>query len=376
MAATLAALIGVAPAGAATTLGTTSSAVSSGCGADVVAWGTEAAFTVPAGGGIITSMAMTTPSAGAHESLKVIRVSGATATVVGTTALLSVAAGVNRGAVHIPVAGGEFIGMYTPDNAACGVSNTTGTVSGKPSAGGDPAPGATISSFSPATGRLAVEATLEADADHDGFADDSEDSCPTDPTIHTGSCVIDLRVTQSVTPTTIGVGDVAVAIVALKNDSTGTGVEVTLGATVTPGLRIVSTVPAAGCALAPVSCPLGSLAGGATALSALVVEGTAVGAQSVRSGATTSSTDPDAANNAASSPITVEKRVAVRCVVPKLTGLTKAFAKQLLAAVNCKLGKVTSRKSSKGRKGTVVKQARKAKTVLPAGTKVNVTLRK
>jgi hypothetical protein len=50
-------------------------------------------------------------------------------------------------------------------------------------------------------------------------------------------------------------------------------------------------------------------------------------------------------------------------------GPTKAFAKTLLKAVNCRLGKA----NGKGR--TISKQAKKAGKVLPANTKVNVTLK-
>jgi beta-lactam-binding protein with PASTA domain len=99
------------------------------------------------------------------------------------------------------------------------------------------------------------------------------------------------------------------------------------------------------------------------------VKGLKTGKQSLTVGSSTSSTDPNATNNTASTTITVEKRQAVKCRVPKLKGLTKAFAKTLLKAVNCRLGKATG-------KGKISKQAKKPGSVLPAGTKVNVTLRK
>jgi hypothetical protein len=365
---------------AATTLGSTSASTLN-CVSDLFAWQTDESFTVPPGGGFITSLATTAPAsaaAGKHMTLKVVRATGTSVTIVATTAPFVVAAGVNRIPVRIPVTGGEVLGLYTSDGASCAVSSGAGGAAHFVSpAGGDPAVGATMSSSPGESATLAVEATFEPDADHDGFGDETEDSCATDPAIHTGPCQIDLGLTQTVTPATIGVGDVAVATVTLKNGSTGPAAGVTLGATVTPGLQIVSTIPATGCVFVPaLSCLLGSLAAGGSVVSGLVLKGITVGAQSVASEVTTSSTDPNAANNSTSSPITVEQRVAVRCVVPKLTGLTKAFARQLLTAVNCRLGKATAKKAKKGRKGTVIKQARKAKTVLPVGTKVNVTLKK
>ena len=372
IAAALTMSIAAAPAAAATTLGSTATSAASGCGADVVVWGTDPAFTVPAGGGIITSMATTAPSATGQMSFKVVRGS----TIIGSSALTPIALGTTRVAMHVPVTGGEFIGLWT-GNAPCAAS-ASGNITGKGSVGGDPAVGTTITGATTSTSAtLAVEATLEPDADHDGFGDDTEDSCPSDASIHTGSCLVDIGVTQSVVPSTIGVGDVAVATVTLANGSAGTAQGVALGATLTPGLQLVSTIPSAGCAFTPaLSCPLGSLAGGANTVAALVVKGVKTGSQTIASGSTTSSTDPNAANNTAASTVKVERREAVVCTVPKLTGLTKAFAKTLLEAVHCKLGKVTRKAARKGKTGTVIKQSKKPRTKLKAGSRVGVTLKK
>jgi len=86
--------------------------------------------------------------------------------------------------------------------------------------------------------------------------------------------------------------------------------------------------------------------------------------------------DPNATNNTVTTPITVERRAAVACNVPSLKGLTKALAARVLAIARCELGKATKKKAKKGKRGTVIKQSKKAKSVLPAGSKVNVTLKK
>ena len=155
----------------------------------------------------------------------------------------------------------------------------------------------------------------------------------------------------------------------ISNGSTGTGQGITMLTTPTPGLSLVTTSLGSACTFAgALSCPLGSLPGGASQAIIIVVKGVKTGAEKVTVGLTASGTDPNAANNTATQAITVEKRQAVKCRVPKLKGLTKAFAKTLLKAVNCRLGK------AKG-SGVVVKQAKKAGKVLPANTKVNVTLK-
>jgi hypothetical protein len=65
------------------------------------------------------------------------------------------------------------------------------------------------------------------------------------------------------------------------------------------------------------------------------------------------------------------------CVVPKLKGLTTSFAKKLLAAANCKLGKVTKKATSKrSQVGKVMSQKMRAGTTLGVGTPVAVTVGK
>jgi PKD domain len=64
-----------------------------------------------------------------------------------------------------------------------------------------------------------------------------------------------------------------------------------------------------------------------------------------------------------------------RCAVPTLTNHTLAGAKAMLKRAHCALGKATTPKRLKGRKGLVVRsQSRKAKTKASNGAKVSVTL--
>jgi hypothetical protein len=57
--------------------------------------------------------------------------------------------------------------------------------------------------FTPGSGnRTPVSATVEPDADHDGYGDESQDSCPSEATVHFGPCVSGAtRVGQTFTPT-------------------------------------------------------------------------------------------------------------------------------------------------------------------------------
>jgi Domain of unknown function DUF11/PASTA domain len=323
-------------------------------------------------------MSTATTTAGKHITLKLFRPSGAGVTVLASTPEITEVAGVNTVAMNVPVKTGDVLGFYSSDGADCAVSlGGGGSVSVKSPAGGDPAVGTTVTPDSSGAATLAISATFEADADHDGFGDETQDSCPTDPAIHTGPCITDLSATQSVTPTTIGVGDVAVATVTLANGSTGLAQGVTATAKVTPGLQVVSMIPGSGCTFSPdLTCSFGNLAGGASTVLAVVVRGVTTGAQSLSTSVAPTSSDPNTANNTATTAVTVEKRVTARCNVPSLKGLSKAISKRLLSAAGCKLGKVSKTKSKKGKKGTVIKQSPKAGSKLAPGSKVAVTLKK
>jgi Domain of unknown function DUF11/PASTA domain len=373
----LAALVAcaVATQASAATIGSTATSIAGGCGSDVLAWNLGPESAVPAGGGIITSIGTNSSETGGHISLKLFRLNAGKGTVVFTTTSIAVQAGANTVAVHVPVSGGEVVGMYTPDGADCAVGGGSAAV--KNGLGSDPGVGTEITPDSTAPATVAVFATFEPDADHDGFGDETEDTCPTDPAIHTGPCVTDLTATQTVTPTTIGVGDVAVATVTLANGSTGLAQGVTLKAAGTPGLQVVGMFPGNGCSFTPdLACSFGSLVGGANSVAAVVVRGVTAGAQTLTSTVATTGNDPNAGNNAAATKVTVERRVALKCNVPSLKGLTKAIAKRLLTVANCKLGKATKKAAKKGTTGTVIKQSKKAGSKLKAGSKVNVTLKK
>ena len=64
-----------------------------------------------------------------------------------------------------------------------------------------------------------------------------------------------------------------------------------------------------------------------------------------------------------------------QCIVPKLKGLPLAFAKRLLKAANCALGKVTRKKARRrSQVGKVLSQKTRAGTTGPQGTKVPVAV--
>lgn len=65
---------------------------------------------------------------------------------------------------------------------------------------------------------------------------------------------------------------------------------------------------------------------------------------------------------------------ATRCVVPKLVGRTLKAATRRLKAAGCRRGTTKRRAKTRRKRGRVIRQSRKAGTVLPAGTKIGLVV--
>lgn len=83
--------------------------------------------------------------------------------------------------LHLPIEAGDQLGLFVPGftSAAC-FFNVAGSDTGLFFTGGDP-PLNVDSNFTGAnpSRRLNASATVEPDADHDGFGDETQDGCPT-----------------------------------------------------------------------------------------------------------------------------------------------------------------------------------------------------
>ena len=125
-------------------------------------WGTAI---VPYGGGI-------------SESLKVLRPTGVPNQfkVVARTALEPVVSGVNSYDARVPIEAGDRIGVIgSPATLLCGggaPADTFGVFAGDAAVDSTP-------TFTPgASAQIPLTATIEADADGDGFGDETQDGCP------------------------------------------------------------------------------------------------------------------------------------------------------------------------------------------------------
>jgi hypothetical protein len=135
-----------------------------------------------ASSGVITSWRTTSASGVVLRALKVARAAvGGQYTFVGGSDVAAVTAGSPFSQnVRIPVKLGDVIGMYIGDTTNC-ASSGTAAGDGLALFDGNPAPGTTAppTALQPTSApRLSVGATLEPDADNDGFGDTTQDLCP------------------------------------------------------------------------------------------------------------------------------------------------------------------------------------------------------
>src|SRR3954454_7185610 len=145
-----------------------------GGGANQLAWQTSAPYLVP-GKGVITQLRVSAGTAGATMSIKVVRPS--TTSIVYTTAPRTVVNANDVVTVNVRVAveagdalgfwlGSDAIGCMTPT----GPADTYAGVSGSPDQPAGPVAGSLSTGSG---GRLAIGGRFEADADGDGYGDDS-----------------------------------------------------------------------------------------------------------------------------------------------------------------------------------------------------------
>lgn len=144
-------------------------------------------YVVPAGGGVITSWTSTITGTGTVR-LRVFDPSSTTAEVTPVAQSDAIDLATAQPGPHptrIPVKGGEPIGfaLNTTNSHGCiapGGSNGNVITIGPYGAIGQPQ----ATSGPMATTLINMAATVEPDADGDGYGDETQDSCPTDPTAH------------------------------------------------------------------------------------------------------------------------------------------------------------------------------------------------
>jgi hypothetical protein len=160
------------------------------------------AYTVPSDG-VITSWAVQLQNmmfGGLRLVVAGPSVGGSHTIVGGAAAGTQVTNSVNRYFARVPVTAGDEIGIFVGSGGNCLLMSGVGADHVDVHAG-DLATGAS-DMFTQVTGeKVPVSATVEPDADHDGYGDETQDSCPSEATVHFGPCTGGAtRVGQTFTP--------------------------------------------------------------------------------------------------------------------------------------------------------------------------------
>jgi len=149
-------------------------------------------YAVPAGGGVITSWSHDVSSdtgATAVLRLKLFRVTGSSTylTVGESQAVTDLSDGLKTFPTRISVSGGELLGLHTSGTGIDCFRAGVGSDRTEATPGADPPVNTTFTGVFANTFLLNVAAVIEADADADGFGDETQDDCPTDASTQ-GAC--------------------------------------------------------------------------------------------------------------------------------------------------------------------------------------------
>jgi|GEM_PF-2703931 len=348
-------------------------------------------YDVPAPGGTITGWSVATRDAttGGPETLLVLRpLPGGGYAVVGVDAQ-TLPNPLPLGSAHFSVAtpiavqGGELLGLYsTVAVTGCAYSGgaipSAFTLAGAPTVL-PPAVGSTLTPiFSGPSQRLnlAVELTQEQD----------------------------LSLSGGVAPASAVAGGVAAFSFEVANRGPGAGA-ISFSDTVPDGLGVLSAVAGGGsCAVAgqQVTCALDGLAAGASTPVTIVVSAPTAGSFANSANVSSSLTDPSPGDARVDATLTVVApasgggggggattappgggggagagggtgAAAVPCTTIALKGATLKLAKRVIAALHCKVGKVTRKASRTVRKGLVISTSPGAGKTLAAGSAVKLT---
>ena len=154
------------------------------------------AYTFPSQGVLTAWRIQGTAETGVVARLKVGRGAGGdTYSIVGQSPTQAIAPStLNSFPDRVPVRAGDFLGLWIDSPAPSTNCYRLGSGYASASEPGDVQPGAPTA-FTPSTGgQFNVAATVEPDADGDGFGDETQDACPVDPLLQV-ECIVDTRIT-------------------------------------------------------------------------------------------------------------------------------------------------------------------------------------
>lgn len=215
--------------------------------------------------------------------------------------------------VRISVLAGDIIAYQAISTTGAGFSCAAMAASGNASqycGGCNPATGDTATLGSTQGGILTdISAKLEADADGDGYGDETQDKCPTNAARFDQECDTNLVVTNSASPSSVAPGDNVVITATATNSGASPARSVVMVVTIPDQLAILFAAANRGadCQVTgrTITCNIGDVPGNAVAKVQVATRAASVGSGTSVAVATTSSTDVDNSNNSASAGVTV-----------------------------------------------------------------------
>jgi uncharacterized repeat protein (TIGR01451 family) len=275
--------------------------------------------------GVITSWSVNAGTGTGQVELRVFRPTTVSSQyrIAGLSGYQFLTSGrVNTFPTQIPVATGDKFGMKVLGNP---VMTYTGVGADNVGFIADGAQGDTVSESFSGSGRMNLAATLEPDADGDGFGDETQDQCPSEVSTH-GSCA-DLAIEVRATPQPVLRGGTIAYTVTVRNTSTTVGARnVTARLSVPPSNPLLPrTVSTAACStgVSPsgdfMGCDFGNLGPGAS--SSVTVSSSAPDLGRIQVGASVShsAVDPNPSNNAASATTDVTYDAVRHCAAANLS---------------------------------------------------------
>jgi uncharacterized repeat protein (TIGR01451 family) len=211
----------------------------------------------------------------------------------------------------IPVAAGEYLGMTGLGGSSGNMGCITTTSSSDLvrvccSSGPDTSPGDNTF-LGEINFKADVRAVVEPDVDGDHFGDQTQDTCPNDPAIHSGACPADIALSKTASPEPVSAGGKLTYTITARNlSTTNSASNVAVNDPLPAGVTFKSASASQGlCSgTATVACSLGVVPAGATATVTVAVIPKAAGPLS---NTATASADGDthSENNTATATSTV-----------------------------------------------------------------------
>jgi uncharacterized repeat protein (TIGR01451 family) len=277
-----------------------------------------AGYTVPSDG-VITSWQFEADAAGAQVKLKVLRAnSDGSYTVVGSSDVATVGPTPDGSTpttaatfqTRIPVKAGDYIGTAAISSDPNSSPGKTVAFTGDQNdtillVAGDQDAGSTATYSNVNSIRVDATATIEPDADHDGYGDETQDKCPTDPNVQ-GVCSANLKLSVRTDEKIVHPGDQVTFTIDAHNDGPSIARVVQLSASLSPELRLLGTAGGTCTGAESLMCQMGDVGPNSDATLTVIARALTTGLGSVAARTFTNTTEPNTRDNSAPGSVSIQ----------------------------------------------------------------------